>query len=191
MDPDLTPIADTSLVRAKIHDDLTFEFGGITGPRRLVLTHAPDGWMLKAIRVNGIEATDAVLPFGTADQSLRDVEVVLTTRVTHLASPRQDARGQAAAAGYRAIVFPTDPRAPVSADRDSSSVARRIATATVIALGPSAGRLLRRGDRHGARRSVWWKWSWRICWNRSSADATKVTLTEGESRSVSVRVIER
>ena len=45
---------------------------------------APPGWVLKEIRAGGINVTDQALPFGTADESLRDVEIVLTDRVSEL-----------------------------------------------------------------------------------------------------------
>ena len=35
---------------------------------------APPGWVLKEIRAGGVDVTDQVLPFGTADESLRDVD---------------------------------------------------------------------------------------------------------------------
>jgi len=38
--------------------------------------------------------TDATLPFGRRDQSLEDVEVVLTTRVSEISGSVADAHGQ-------------------------------------------------------------------------------------------------
>ena len=42
---------------------------GINGPRRLEVIKTPPGWTLKQIRAGGIDVTDQVLPFGTADES--------------------------------------------------------------------------------------------------------------------------
>ena len=98
-DFDLSPSRSAS---ANIHADWTFEMAGINGPRRLQLVIAPSGWALKEIRVNGIDVTDHALPFGRADQSLTDVEVVLTDRINELSGTI------ASAPGSHLIVFPTD-----------------------------------------------------------------------------------
>ena len=67
-----------------MHADWSFGIGGVNGPRRLQLLRAPDGWTLKAIRINGIDVTDRPLVFGRPDQSMTDVEVVLTDRINQL-----------------------------------------------------------------------------------------------------------
>jgi len=90
-DPDLAPRSGTA--SAEIHPDWTFEIGGLTGPRRLRLVRAPRGWMLKAILLNGTDITDAPLAFGTSEQSLRDLDVVLTSRLTTIAGGVADSGG--------------------------------------------------------------------------------------------------
>ena len=109
---DITPIPiDSDLspapASADIRDDWTFAVAGVNGPRRLQLQRAPGEWMLKAIRVNGIEITDRPLAFGKSDQSLVDVEVVLTDRITEISGKIVDDKAQAAA-GAHVIVFPID-----------------------------------------------------------------------------------
>jgi protocatechuate 3,4-dioxygenase beta subunit len=82
-DPDQTPFFGAP-GRADIHDDWTFELTDAIGPARLSVSRTPSGWALSRIIVNALDATDAVLPFGTSDQSLRDVQIVLTNQVTRL-----------------------------------------------------------------------------------------------------------
>ena len=79
---------------ANIRPDGSFVIDGINGPRRLEVTTTPPGWTLKEIRGGGIDVTDQVLPFGTADESLRDVEVVLTDRVSELMRSVRDDRAR-------------------------------------------------------------------------------------------------
>jgi len=81
---------------ANIHADGTFEIRGVTGLRRLQLTRQPEGWTLGEIRINGVDATDRILSLGSAEQSLSDVEVVLTDRVNVLGGSVRDEQGQAA-----------------------------------------------------------------------------------------------
>ena len=105
IDFDLSPRSQwaTTEVRA----DGMFEMTGINGPRRLQLTRVPTGWALKEIRVNRIDVTDRPLLFGRKDQSLTDVEVVLTDRVTEINGTITDDRARPAA-GASVIVFPMD-----------------------------------------------------------------------------------
>src|SRR6266536_3760212 len=84
-----------------------FEMAGVNGPRRLQLVQAPAGWMVKEIRVNGIDVTDRALPFGKREQSLSDVEVVMTDRVSQVNGAIQDDRGRGVS-GARVVIFATD-----------------------------------------------------------------------------------
>ena len=92
---------------AEIRDDWTFTAAGVNGPRRLHLQRAPAAWTLKAIKVRGIDVTDRPLPFGRSDQSLTDVEVVLTDRVSAISGTIVDDHAQPAP-GAHVIVFPID-----------------------------------------------------------------------------------
>jgi hypothetical protein len=66
---------------------------GINGPRRLQVIRASADWTLESILVSGIDVTDQPLAFGRGDQSLTDVEIVLTDRVTALSGTILDDRG--------------------------------------------------------------------------------------------------
>ena len=102
-DADLAPL-DGNFARADIHNDWTFEMAGISGPRRLRLLRAPRGWGLKQIVIDGVDVTDAPLPFGSKSQSLSDVEVVLTDRITEIAGTVFDDRGRPVA-NARVVAF--------------------------------------------------------------------------------------
>ena len=84
-DPDFRSLADNPVARGEPREDWTFEMRGLNGPRLVRLASAPPGWALKAVRVNGLDVTDAPLPFGTREQSLDDVEIVLTDRAAEIA----------------------------------------------------------------------------------------------------------
>ena len=91
LDPDRSA---PQTARADVHDDWTFEIGGINGPRRLRLVDAPRGWTLKAIYLNGVDVTDTPLPFDTAAQSVKGLDVVLTDHVTEISGPAADGSGR-------------------------------------------------------------------------------------------------
>lgn len=99
-------LAPPNVASADIHDDWGFDIAGVSGPRRLQLLRAPAGWALEEIRVNGISAIDRPLPFGRSDQSLNDVEIVLTDRVSELTGTVRNEQGRTAS-GCIVLLFPT------------------------------------------------------------------------------------
>jgi len=104
IDADQSP---SSPANADIQDDWSFRINGVNGPRRLQLLRAPAEWTLKEVRVRGIDVTDRALAFGTKDQSLADVEVVLTDRINEVSGTIVDDRAKPVP-GSQVIVFATD-----------------------------------------------------------------------------------
>jgi protocatechuate 3,4-dioxygenase beta subunit len=74
--------------------DGAFALGGVSGTRRLRIVRLPAGWALKSITLNGVDVTDAQLPFGTAAQSIDNVEVLLTNRLTRISGEVTDVSGR-------------------------------------------------------------------------------------------------
>jgi len=107
-DRDLISFAGDPVARADVHDDWTFEMSGVSGPRRLQVVHAPDGWTVKAILVNGLDVSDEPIMFGTDDQSLRDVAIVMTSRVSAIAGTVADENGRGSFSDAAVVVFATD-----------------------------------------------------------------------------------
>jgi Carboxypeptidase regulatory-like domain len=101
---DLAP--EPGMYRARINDDWTFEYEGLFGPLLIRPTGRPE-WLLRSVRVNGIDVTDTVLAFGRPADSLSEVEVVLTSRGAEVSGAVTDARGPALNS-YTVIVFSTD-----------------------------------------------------------------------------------
>jgi hypothetical protein len=110
---EITPVpidseqSTTSPASADVRDDWSFSIAGVNGPRRLQLLRAPAEWTLREIRVNGIDVTDRPLAFGKANQSLTNVEVVLTDRINTISGSIIDDHGRPAPAA-RVIVFSPD-----------------------------------------------------------------------------------
>jgi hypothetical protein len=92
---------------ARLRGDATFELAGLHGPRRLTLSGGSQDWSITSIHANGLDITDAVVPFGSSDQSLADVEVTVTTHGAEVAGTVIDGRGQRVD-NYSVIVFATD-----------------------------------------------------------------------------------
>jgi hypothetical protein len=107
VDPDFDPPAGGAIAQAELTPALDFRMSGISGPRRFRLTEAPDGWMLKGVRVNGQDVTDDTLSFGTSDQSLSDVEIVLSFAGGEVSGTVTAPRGLPPSV-YSVIVFSDD-----------------------------------------------------------------------------------
>lgn len=73
-------LAPPTLASAELDREWNFVLEGITGTRRLQATRLPDGWTVEAIRANGQDILDKPVFF--AGQPLKDVEVVLTDKVS-------------------------------------------------------------------------------------------------------------
>ena len=108
VDIDRAPRLGGPPARANIAPDGQFELAGITGSRRLQVVRAPAGWMLKSILVHGVDVTDQVMSFGRDDESLDDVEVVLTNRITQVLGSVSDLKGLAPS-DVAVLAFATDP----------------------------------------------------------------------------------
>ena len=104
IDYDLAP---ANIASADIHADWTFQVNGINGPRRLQLLRVPPGWMLREVRVRGADGTDRPIVFGRRDQSLSDIEIVLTDRISRLDGTVVDGERRGVARA-EVMVFSTD-----------------------------------------------------------------------------------
>jgi hypothetical protein len=108
VDSDLSPMIGGGPAQATVEEDLRFHLAGLTGPRRVRVTRVPSGWTLQAILLNGVDILDTPLPFGRPDQSVTDLEVVLSRRVTAI-NGQVTARGRPAAASV--LFFAADRQA--------------------------------------------------------------------------------
>lgn len=103
--PDDYDMAPASIASTPANAAGVFQLRGVTGTRRLQVTRVPPRYMVRSILVNGREVTDDAIPFGKASQSLDDVEVVLTDRITRLTGTVTD--GQKPRPGAHVLVFST------------------------------------------------------------------------------------
>jgi hypothetical protein len=115
LDMDRSPLVGNQPASAAIAADLTFKVEGLSGPRVFRL-QPRKGWVLKAVLLNGRDVTDTPLTFGTDAQSVSDLEIVLSDRVSEVTGTVTDARGRPLA--NRPVVL-------FSADRQLWSVGSR------------------------------------------------------------------
>jgi len=184
-DPDQTAFFGTPS-SAEIHDDWTFEITDVSGPSRLRVTRAPSGFALKRVIVNGLDATDAVMPFGAESQSVVDVEIVLTREVTRITGTLSDARGAPAASGA-VIAFAEDRERWYQGSRFLSASRPSQNGSFVIAGLPPGAYLVAPVDR--LPDSDGWQDPGFL--GVLAAKAMRVTLSDGQQLAVNVSVIGR
>jgi hypothetical protein len=108
VDPDLAP-PRSSLFRLRLSAAGTFVAEGLVGARMFRARELPFPYSLKAVRLGGRDVTDDPMSFGTSQQSLTDVEIVLTASAPVITGSVVDAAGRRVG-DYTAIAFSTDDR---------------------------------------------------------------------------------
>ena len=93
---------------AATKEDGSFELRGLSGPKLIRAFNLPQGWMLKAVRVNGNEATDTGTEFKTGEPPA-SIELIATAKVTEVNGGVTSSTGTAVK-DYTAIVFSDDPQ---------------------------------------------------------------------------------
>ena len=86
-------------------DDWTFYVGGLFGPTRIRAT-LPEGWALKAVMRDGRDITDAPIVLKSGER-LSGIQFVLTDRVTSVIGRVADAKGATVTDGT-IVVFAAD-----------------------------------------------------------------------------------
>jgi hypothetical protein len=90
----------------EVRDDWTFTVRAILGRARLTAA-VPDGWMVKTIRREGRDISEAPIELKSGEV-LPEIEVVVTDRVTAVTGHLADARGTPLTSGS-VVVFADDP----------------------------------------------------------------------------------
>jgi protocatechuate 3,4-dioxygenase beta subunit len=85
--------------------DGRLRIGGLTGPRRLVLSGVPDGWYLKSMTIGGVDVTDQIVDFGVGAGGTMSANVVISASGGAIAG--RVVRKQRTAA-LLVVVFPED-----------------------------------------------------------------------------------
>jgi protocatechuate 3,4-dioxygenase beta subunit len=91
---------------AVVNDDLTFELKTRPGRMKITLAGQAPGWTIRAVRYRGIDVTDSGIEF-RANEDITDIELELTNRVTDLSGLVTNGRG-AAVKDYSVVVFAQD-----------------------------------------------------------------------------------
>jgi hypothetical protein len=89
----------------RLAEDGTFELKAAPGRVRIMVGGAP-GWVLRTVRLNGADVTDAGIEF-RANQDISGIEIEITNKVTTITGLVTNARGEALK-DYTVIAFAQD-----------------------------------------------------------------------------------
>ena len=157
-----------------------FRASHVTGTYRFALD-GPSGWFLKSLRINGRETVEQPFDFGFGNEPISDVEIVVSAAGASVTGTVRDSA--AARLGYTAVVFSTD-----SGDWRSSSRRVRVVhsapdghfTATGLAPGSYYVAAIPPLDDS--------LWEDQISLDALIGSAERVTLNEGETTDLTLRV---
>jgi hypothetical protein len=89
-----------------VNDDLTFELKARPGKMKLGFAGPAPGWTIRAVRYRGVDVTDSGIEF-RANENVTELELELTNRITDLSGLVTNSKGEAQK-DYSVIVFPQD-----------------------------------------------------------------------------------
>jgi hypothetical protein len=166
----------------RVADDYTFVLKTSPGRARIILSNAPAGWSIRALRLNGADVLDSGIEF-KPNENVRGLEVELTNKVSVVTGLVTTGRSEASR-DYTAIAFSQD------SDRWKDTNSRYIRTGRPDQDGrfkisglPSGDYLLIAVDHINPGESSDPEFLERI-----RTKATRFSLSEGETKSIDLKL---
>jgi hypothetical protein len=90
----------------RIESDGSFTLTNLFGVRAIQVNGIPQGWMLDAVRIGGVDVTDTPIEFGP-NERIADAEILLTDRVTNVSGAVAGPDGKPSR-DFSVVIFPDD-----------------------------------------------------------------------------------
>ncbi len=165
-----------------------FYVSGLTGPTGFWLPQAPDGWYLKSVVINGADVTDDAYDFGTVPQTVVDAEVVISQNgaaITGRVTDRDRAVEDCSVVVFSVLRDQWGPRSR----RLKVMRANREGAFRVSGL-PQGDYFITAVDRLAGTADAG-EWQSVTVLESLAARAERISVAEGESRVVSLRLVRR
>ena len=157
---------------------------GLFGRLAFALRNAPDeNWYLKSFTINGTDIADSGFDFGSQPGTITDAEIVLSHNGASIAGQRAD---KGPNTGYYVLAFPASRDGLPSSSRRVKFTRSANDGSFRIAGLPAGDYLVAATSRLRAN-----EWQSPELMQQLAARAERVTLSEGQQATLSVRVIER
>ena len=168
---------------AATKEDGTFELRGLAGPKLIRAFNLPQGWMLKAVRVNGNDVTDTATEFKMGEPPA-SIELIATAKVTEVNGGVTSSNGTAVK-DYTAIVFSDDP------ELWTLPASRWVSSARPDQEGAFKIRNLPAGTYYAAAVDYVEAGGWGDpdLLDRLKTSAHRFTLAEGETQTLSLKIV--
>ncbi|HJZ70224.1 MAG TPA: carboxypeptidase-like regulatory domain-containing protein [Vicinamibacterales bacterium] len=163
-----------------VNDDLTFEAKGRPGKMRVAMANPMPGWAIRSVLYRGVDVTDSLEL--RAGESITDVEVELTNRLTDISGLVTTAKGEGVK-DYTVIVFPQD--------RDKWTVSRYLRLTRPDQDGRYKVNGLPPGEYHVIALDYVdsTEWSDPEFLDLVRAKASSIRIGEGEAKSIDLRIM--
>jgi len=106
-DVDRSPLLDWVVPRPTVAPDWTFSVAGVTGVYRVVANKTPDGWWLKSVSIDGVNAADDGVSFDARAGTRSDVQIVFAQSAASIKGRAADSM-RPGKVEYTAVVYPVD-----------------------------------------------------------------------------------
>jgi len=162
--------------------DGSFDLKGLTGTRAFRVMGLPQGWTLKAAKLNGQDVTDTGVEF-KGSEALTGLELVVTSKTTQIDGSVKDSSGNAVK-DYTVVVFSDEPQkwaAPQS--RYISGVRPDTEGRFQVKNLPAGGYYAVAVDYIAQG-----EWGDPDLLERLKSKATHITLDEGETKSIDLKI---
>ena len=188
-DFDRAPMMGSGSLGFALEEDGRFRYAGLTGPRRLSLSSSPPGWYLKSAFIKGEDVSERPFDFGLENVTIDDVEVVVSPDGASLSGYVTGERG-VPATDYAIIAFSTDAAKWFQGSQWLKTV-RPLQDGgfRVAGLPPGEYWLIAVDRLEGSPGSGEWQDANLL--RTLSSRATRVSVGEGESRTLMLRMVGR
>jgi hypothetical protein len=183
LDLDRSPPGGRGPEGLAVHDDGRFYLTGLFGPMRLTYP-APSGWYLKSITVGGVDVTDLPFDFGFGDQIFPDAQILLSNTGAIVAGSIEDAAGTPATGSV--VAFSTSRLNWFDGSRHTKWTVSTVDGAFEINGMPPGEYFL---AAVGSFPSGDWQSPQAL--ESLARGATRVTVREGQTRTIVLRLIRR
>lgn len=180
--PDAGPMMRPQGPPEAVRDDLTFSLRSVPGSI-VVRPALPPGWMVRAVRLNG---SDVTAGFTLRGDEQGELEVELSNRAPTLSGQVTNRRGEIVT-DYTAIAFPQDHARWSSPPPGAAGISRpdQDGRFTLRTLVPGEYFIVAVEQ---VQNGQWWDPEYL---ERVSADATRLTLAEGDSKTIDLKLLDQ
>jgi len=165
---------------AVVADDLTFELTALPGRNHITSAMLPPGWTMRSVRVNNVEAIDDGFD-AKPGEKITGVDIELTSKVAVVAGLVTNARGEAVK-DCTLLIFPADSRRWNSGRYLRTARPEQDGRFKISGLVPADYYIIAVDKIEGGQ------WPQHDFLDRIRAKATSVTIGEGETKAIDLKV---